>query len=196
MIEEAPNNIDLFNLEDPNSIVRKIICKDKEINLKEFVETKFVIPLDYIIKEFKIKKGDSLEINSLIDDEMKKFRLEGYPENIYTPIYEAILNAYQHGNKRDQNKKVIFAYKLNNANLITLVEDEGGIIDPLLIPFILKHREMEFNKKSISFYKFSQREKPKENNGTGTSFMHIYMDKINYYLGEHGLIVHMIKNKH
>ena len=196
MIEEAPNNMDLFDLEDPSSLIRRVLIKDnKNINLKEFLETRFIIPADYDIKEFNLKEGNSLEINSLMDDKMQKFQSAGYLENIYTPIYEAILNAHQHGNKHDLNKKIRFAYKLSDSNLNILIEDEGGIIDSVFMLFILKHREAEFNKKSINFYKFSQRQKPEKNNGTGTSFMHIYMDKINYYLGEYGLIVSMIKDK-
>src|SRR3989344_5524916 len=94
------SEIDLFNLEDPNSIIRKVVGDDE---LKD--------------------------ISSLVEDEIKKFVNEGYPDNIYTPIYEAILNAYQHGNKRDPDKKVRFAYHLGESHLDILIEDEGTILN-------------------------------------------------------------------
>ena len=189
------NEIDLFNLENPDSIVRKIIDKG-EINLAEIAQRKVSIPIGYEVKELNIKTGDSKEINSLINGEIKKFKESGYPENIYTPLYEAILNAYQHGNKRNPDKKVIFAYKINDLSLDILIEDEGGVIDSVFIPFILKHREKDVKRKFLDFYEFADREKPTTNNGTGTSFIHAYMDEVNYYLGERGLIVHMTENKH
>ena len=192
MIKET----DIFNLDNPNSIVRRLIESQKEINLENLVQKRIQIPIDYELKELNIQSGESNEINSLIEKEIKKFSEIGYPENIYTPIYEAIRNAYQQGNKNNSGKKVRFAYKIGQANLNILVEDEGKIIDSAFAPFILKHREGNNKKKFINFYEFSGTEKPKTNNGTGTAFIHAYMDEVNYFLGEYGLIVHMIKNKH
>ncbi len=190
------NEIDLFNLEDPNSIIRKIINGEEEIILAEIAQRKVSIPIGYELKELHLKSGNGKEINSLINEEIKKFKEAGYPENIYTPIYEAILNAYQHGNKRDPNKKIIFAHKIGETSLDIIVEDEGGVIEGVFVPFILKHRERDVRRKFINFYEFANKEKPQSNNGTGTSFIHAYMDEVNYYLGENGLIVHMTENKH
>jgi len=133
------NEIDLFNLEDPNSIIRKIINGEEEIILAEIAQRKVSIPIGYELKELHLKSGNGKEINSLINEEIKKFKEAGYPENIYTPIYEAILNAYQHGNKRDPNKKIIFAHKIGETSLDIIVEDEGGVIEGVFVPFILKH---------------------------------------------------------
>jgi len=188
------NEIDLFNLEDPNSIIRKIINGEEEIILAEIAQRKVSIPIGYELKELHLKSGNGKEINSLINEEIKKFKEAGYPENIYTPIYEAILNAYQHGNKRDPNKKIIFAHKIGETSLDIIVEDEGGVIEGVFVP--LKHRERDVRRKFINFYEFANKEKPQSNNGTGTSFIHAYMDEVNYYLGENGLIVHMTENKH
>ena len=189
------SEIDLFNLEDPNSIIRKVVGDDELIDISELAQRRVQIPVGYEIKELSIENGESKEISSLVEDEIKKLVNEGYPDNIYTPIYEAILNAYQHGNKRDPDKKVRFAYHLGESHLDILIEDEGTILNSTFVPFILKHRESDVKSKYIDFYKFARKEKPKANNGTGTSFMHAYMDEINYYLGEHGLMVHMVKNK-
>lgn len=191
-----PSEIDLFNLEDPDSLPRRLIGNESEVCLESMVPIKYSIPFDYRKKELRIKRGESEEVISLISSEIKRIRKHGYPENINTPIYEAILNAYQHGNKRDPKKGVTFAYRIGPRSLDVLVEDEGGVIDAIFIPFILKHREADVKKHFINFYEFSGREKPQTNNGTGTSFMHAYMDGVRYYLGEKGLVVHMVKTKH
>src|SRR3989344_5808560 len=134
------SEIDLFNLEDPNSIIRKVVGDDELIDISELAQRRVQIPVGYEIKELSIENGERKEISSLI-------------------------------------------------------EDEGTILNSTFVPFILKHRESDVKSKYIDFYKFARKEKPKANNGTGTSFMHAYMDEINYYLGEHGLMVHMVKNK-
>ena len=66
--------------------------------------------------------------------------------------------------------------------------------------FILALREKDLsNDGFIDWYKFTNQKKPSysDNNGTGTSFMHVYMDRIRYFrcndLG--GLAVYMRKNK-
>ncbi len=70
------------------------------------------------------------------------------------------------------------------------------MIDAEFIPFIDRHRKGDYKKKFIDFYKFTNKEKPATNNGTGTSFMHTYMDKIEYYKSEgRGLAVVLTKNK-
>ena len=55
--------------------------------------------------------------------------------------------------------------------------DQGGILDPEFIPFVLKHKQnvQAIKKQYIDFYDFTKREKPSINNGTGTSFMHTYV---------------------
>jgi len=189
------NEIDLFNLEDPKSVARKIITLERPIDLRLILERRVKIPEEYEKRELSFDDGNGLKIFDLIRDDLVKFSKAGYPENLQTPVFEAILNAYQHGNQRDPNKKITFAYDIGDIALNILVEDEGGFIDPVFVPFILRHRERDVRKKFINFYEFSGREKPKENNGTGTSFMHAYMDEVNYYLGERGMIVHLIHNK-
>ncbi len=95
----------------------------------------------------------------------------------------------------DSNKSITFAYRIGSRSLDIIVEDEGGIIKSVFTPFILRHREVDIKNKFINFYEFSGEDKPQTNNGTGTSFIHAYMDEVNYYLGDNGLAVHMVKKK-
>lgn len=55
-------------------------------------------------------------------------------EDLKTAIAEACINAIEHGNKFDQNKKVRVTLAANNKSLEVIVHDEGEGIDPKKIP--------------------------------------------------------------
>jgi serine/threonine-protein kinase RsbW len=55
-------------------------------------------------------------------------------EDLKTALAEACINAIEHGNKFDQNKKVRVTLAANNKSLEVIVHDEGEGIDPKKIP--------------------------------------------------------------
>ena len=55
-------------------------------------------------------------------------------EDLKTALAEACINAIEHGNKFDQNKKVKVTLAANNKSLEVIVHDEGDGIDPEKIP--------------------------------------------------------------
>jgi len=55
-------------------------------------------------------------------------------EDLKTALAEACINAIEHGNKFDQNKKVKVTLAANNNSLEVIVHDEGDGIDPKKIP--------------------------------------------------------------
>ena len=55
-------------------------------------------------------------------------------EDLKTALAEACINAIEHGNKFDQNKKVKVTLAANNKSLEVIVHDEGDGIDPKKIP--------------------------------------------------------------
>jgi serine/threonine-protein kinase RsbW len=55
-------------------------------------------------------------------------------EDLKTALAEACINAIEHGNKFDQNKKVKVTLAANNKSLEVIVHDEGEGIDPKKIP--------------------------------------------------------------
>ena len=55
-------------------------------------------------------------------------------EDLKTAIAEACINAIEHGNKFDQNKKVKVTLAANDTSLEVIVHDEGDGIDPKNIP--------------------------------------------------------------
>ena len=55
-------------------------------------------------------------------------------EDLKTALAEACINAIEHGNKFDQNKRVRVTFSANNNSLQVIVHDEGDGIDPQKIP--------------------------------------------------------------
>lgn len=55
-------------------------------------------------------------------------------EDLKTALAEACINAIEHGNKFDQNKRVRVTFSANNDSLQVIVHDEGEGIDPQKIP--------------------------------------------------------------
>ena len=51
-------------------------------------------------------------------------------EDLKTALAEACINAIEHGNKFDQNKRVRVTFSANNNSLQVIVHDEGDGIDP------------------------------------------------------------------
>ena len=61
--------------------------------------------------------------------------------------------------------------------------------------FILKIRGHGLEETFVDYYEFTGREKPKSNNGTGTSFMHCYVNEVTYHKGPRGLAVRLVQRK-
>jgi serine/threonine-protein kinase RsbW len=55
-------------------------------------------------------------------------------EDLKTALAEACINAFEHGNKFDQDKKVKVTLAADDNSLQVIVHDEGDGIDPLKIP--------------------------------------------------------------
>ena len=55
-------------------------------------------------------------------------------EDLKTALAEACINAIEHGNKFDRNKKVRVTLAANDKSLEVIVHDEGDGIDPKKIP--------------------------------------------------------------
>ena len=55
-------------------------------------------------------------------------------EDLKTALAEACINAFEHGNKFDQNKKVKVTLAADDNSLQVIVHDEGDGIDPEKIP--------------------------------------------------------------
>ena len=186
---------DIFDAACIDSLVRKIFRERGELDLQHFSIPTYKIRQDYTVVECQIdQKTHGKDIRRTIEPIIDKAESMGYSHNLFTAVYEAVLNAYQHGNKMDPNKKVTIAYKIGREKADIVVMDEGGVLDPEFVPFVLHHREGQHTTRFLDFYKFTGREKPEGNNGTGTSFMHTYVDTVSYFKSPAGgLVVQLTK---
>lgn len=176
---------DIFGLNQDNSLVRILLESQESIDLRLFDIPEIKIPNDYALVEFLFNEDPKLarrEVAKSLKSIMSEIAVFGYDYEIYPGLYEAVLNAHEHGNKRNPNVPVMVAYTANAAGAEFIVIDSGGIINSRFISFILKHRERREEDKFLNFYEFSGLPKPStENLGNGTSFMHTYADSVNYY---------------
>jgi len=76
------------------------------------------------------------KIEPYVDDIMRSYSLtDGVYGNILISLTEAVTNAIMHGNKQDENKKVIICVKdICTENITFLVSDEGPGFDPDALP--------------------------------------------------------------
>ena len=184
---------DIFSLEDSESHVRKSIDSTSNITLSMLCTPPYNPSPEFIKYRVPFIRGLDAEILFFLGPLINPLEEEtGLPTNIYTALYEAIRNAFQHGNQKDLKKPVHFYIK-KGAPLEFLIEDQGGSIDPLFASFILLQRQKGRGDALLDFYAFAQRAKPEKNNGTGTSFIFQYSDRVFYYRSNtSGLIVHII----
>ena len=109
---------DIFNLDNIESVVRNMVKEgavEGKIKLPSFNRQTYSIPDDYDKNNIKLKSTEPKHVRSSIEKICEKFEKAGYNPNIYTAVYEAVLNAFQHGHERDPSKKIILAYKMEDS---------------------------------------------------------------------------------
>lgn len=197
--------IDIFDVDEIDSVLRQRIREGKEVDLKDFDIPVYEIDPLYALEQLYFNPERNIylkQVRSAIEPVSVKAEERGFDHNVFTALYEAVLNAHQHGNRKSPDKKVILAYNIEDEVAKFAVVDEGGIINPEFIPFVLRHRERgnkedrERKRSILDFYEFIGKDKPEYNNGTGTSFIHMYMDKVSYFKHINGgLALHLTKKK-
>ncbi len=139
------------------------------------------------------------EIRNFISPLAKECEEKGFGGNVFTALYEAVLNAYTHGNNFDDSKSVLVGSNIKGNNLELIIADEGEELHPEFTRFILAHRERTSQTSNfINWYSFADtNKKDPNNNGTGTSFMHAYVDNVLYFKSQDlgGLAVYLKKSK-
>jgi hypothetical protein len=111
-------------------------------------------------------------------------------------VDEAVENGILHGNKVDPQKRVWVHSMHGEEGLHVCVEDEGGRIPPVLLPYLLLLRDTKESGGQVmdarNFYQFAGRAKPKTRRGEGTIIIHDFSDEVRYGIGPHmGLVVDM-----
>lgn len=196
MIDTKKGSLDdIASLSNPLSLVRSAF-KGK-IKLAECPLLEFTPDQSYHSTEIRITQDeDSLDYYPAITEICKSARAIGRQEKFHAGVIEAFRNAYQHGNKKNPQKKVTLYHRLQPHSFEVVVADEGGDINADFIPFILMHRYNSLASPE-SFYHFARgATRAEENSGIGTFVIHKVSDEVNYFKnGANGLSVQMIIRK-
>ncbi len=183
----------IFSIKDTGQKKKNTILKLEDSSLQYLKITK-----DFLFSKIKIEKDYNHSIDSIVKPVSEECHNKGFPSNIYTALYECILNAYQHGNNSDYNKKILFGKKLREQKIEFLVIDEGKELSKMFLEFIsFKKNKNLKNLEFSNWYKFSGEKKPESNCGTGVFFMREYMDEVRYFRTKEskGLAVYLRKEK-
>jgi len=134
--------MDIFNLDNRNSFIWTILESGIVFDLSKSNLPKVGIPKNYsskVIIPNQSKESIEKQFETcLVPLIFQVDTLVGYGGiNFDSAVYEALRNAYEHGNQKDSSKKIILANKFSNGKIEVMVKDEGGIIDPLFALFVL-----------------------------------------------------------
>ena len=189
---------DIFRDDDTLDIfVASMLSGQDKINLGSTNIETYIIPYNYTVQQYNFSNDRSIyprQIRDATSNVVSIAEGRGCNPNLFTALYEAILNAHQHGNLLDKNKNVTLAYKIDPTDAEIGIIDEGGLINPAFIGFVNRHRIGKHKERFLDWYTLSGQEKPKTNNGTGTSFMHTYVDNVQYFKSDKGgLVCHLTK---
>lgn len=190
---------DIFDIDNIDSVIRQVLKEKTAIDLREHDIPLYEILPHYKIQEINIpdKKHYDDTIRKSIKKILKVADKSGFNrDKLGTSVYEAVRNAYQHGNNYDSNKKIVIAHYITRESLDISIIDEGGILKPEFVAFALRFKNPELAKKFMSFYEFTKQEQPAENFGLGTYLIHSYVDEVNYFKSaNNGLVVNLHKTK-
>ncbi len=191
----TPTTIDdIFSLNNPNSITRRRFEEDR-LDLRDYSLPTFEPDESYKTIEFEVPEGEDHAVHfsqlgaicqQICPNPRNQKLLRG-------AVREAFKNAYQHGNKKDPTKKIFVSYRKDDDKCEVVIGDQGGIINPQLIPFVLSQRAREDPVQS--FYQFACNAKHHpENSGLGTFILHLSCEDVRYYRNAYGgLSVHLTK---
>ncbi len=171
---------------------------NKEINLEENNISSIHIPKNFKKRKINLPKTNyGIKIREFVEPYAINAEENGFAYNIFTALYEAILNAHQHGNKDQINSEILFANLNSKNSLEFIICDNGTKLPNHFISYILNLRETNTDQKYFNWYEYSGNPKPQTNNGTGTYFIHSYMDIVKYFKSKdtNGLAVYMKKQK-
>ncbi len=180
---------DLFDPSQKDSIVRRTLEKTARIDLAQIDIDTFDFDDTYLVRRYRFPNKQYMQnIERAVGPIVHRMTNMDFPRRVHEPIFEAIKNAHEHGNKRDPKKYVTIGITAEDPEIRIAIADQGGIINADFQSYVLSVREG----KTINYYEFSGRLPRQENKGTGINFMHTLSDRVEYLKGaDNGLVVQL-----
>jgi len=194
------NLLDICELQNPESLTRRIFQKNGLINLDDYPVDFWMIPKDCVVDKFRLNHNYTPgEIYDHTEPIRQELMNKGFAHKLHLGIYEAITNAHCHAHNKDPNKQITLAYRITPNIADTFIADEGGRgINSNFIPFLLEKKKSENKTKMLPFYEFSKIKDydSDEHSGNGINTMNLVADEVKYYVNDNGgLVVHLRLNK-
>jgi len=182
---------DISDISSVDSVVRQLIEKEQTEQLSDFSLPEFVVPCDHKIILINIspiattRAEYSNEITKAIEPIINDATKNNVPQNFKQALYEAVLNAHEHGNKLNYTKRIKVSYNVSKPIAEFTVTDEGNEIKTSFLSYILSKQQI-ISENYTNFYDFSRDAKPKNNHGIGISQMYTYSDDVKYFKSKTG----------
>jgi len=190
----------LLDLEGNNSLIGQVF--DHEIDLNDFNINPISIPGAF--KDFSFvpgKKGFSLiEYAEKFENYLNSLNVASTQISpLVSGVMEAIKNAYEHGNIKDNSKKIFWHNYLSKEKVFeSIVGDVGGKINGNFFSYSLNLREKKKTNinDAIGFYQFiNQTFSPYGHSGVGLKDIHKSFDSVRYFKNKFGgLSLYMKRN--
>lgn len=182
MSELLPENWTSLNLVDlfDSTIQEEIICEGY-INLRKLNVSELEIPKRFEILRLSLNSED---YERVVKDFLEESIFNSCAPSVKTALFEAIINAFQHGNDYNSRKGLLFAYYFNANYLEFILCDSGGIFNIFFPEYLKKLRKT--SSLYLNWYGYSNLVPKNRNQGVGTSFIHMYFDDIKYFRSHEG----------
>lgn len=190
---------DLLDLTEKDSLVRTPFRGI--LDLRELDLPTISFPIDGF-KDISFIPKRGLDLEFLSESLRKRLSNMGvtkdYIRKTTSSLFEAIKNAYEHGNKESPEKLILLAESIDEKNVEFLVGDIGGRIDANLIPYLLLFRQgkhKEFYTDIEDFYSFKgDMFAPSGHSGAGTKVIHTGFENVKYFKNQFsGLTLYLSK---
>ena len=190
-------DLDIMDLKNPRSLARKPF--GGSLDLSESTLHSVEIPVRFKTRSFIPNNG--LDLGGIVRRIKKDLEKIGANDSfLRSTVYgvtEAVKNAYEHGNERDNSKEIFFAQSFGE-NIEFLVGDSGNKLRGCFVPYVLLFRQkrQEIAHKVIpDFYSFcGEIYAPEGHSGIGTRTMNMCFEKVHYFKRkESGLLVYLCK---
>lgn len=146
-------------------------------------------------KDISFKPRNGEEVRSKGRTLSTELLLNGFNPKLSLGLVEILRNAYEHGNKGDLSKKIIFKKNIESSICEFVIGDEGKDVNEDFFNYIKSLNSGNyFNAKS--FYDFNKIPQKNGHGGVGVKMAHILFDNVVYEKNKDGgLLVYLSKSK-
>lgn len=148
-----------------------------------------------VFRDISFVPKSSQEVRSKGRGIAEELKLRGFNPKLSLALSEILRNAYEHGNRGDLSKKIVFKKNIEDSVCEFLIGDEGKTVDKSFFNY-LSHIDSKNYSNTKGFYDFKGIEQKKGHGGVGVKMANMLFDNVVYTKNKSGgLLVYLSKLK-